>query len=278
LWTVRRILAVLLSGLALAPAAHAQSSAIVGIVTADSAGTNALGGALVTIAGTPISTRTNWMGEYRLGGLAPGQYVIGVQFIGYRPRHDTITVASAESRRDFVLDVEPVKLDSVVSTSPRPRQWISPRLRGFEERRASSGGYFISDSILRKNENRTLADVLGTYLAGIAFARQIGDAAYAFSSRSAKSGKFAFLGGGVPSHDLQHRLIPAKCYVTVYLDGVLVYDLGLQGGGTDAPPPDINHYRVSDFAGVEFYAGEASTPVQFRSSGCGTLLLWTREQ
>jgi carboxypeptidase family protein len=276
---VRRILAVLLSIPMLAPAAGAQTSTIAGVVTSDSAGTRALGGALVTIIGTTVAARTNPMGEYRLSGLAPGQYVIGVQSIGYRPRHDTITVGFAETRRDFVLDVEPVKLDSVVSKAAAPRQWISPALRGFEERRTSgAGGYFISDSVLRNNENRTMADALGAYRAGIAFARQVGDAAYAFSTRNPKSGKFVFLGGGVPAHDWQNKPTPAKCYATVYLDGVLVYDLGLQPSNSPAPPPDINQYHVSDLAGVEFYAGGASTPIQFRSSGCGALLLWTREK
>ena len=279
-WFVRRILAVLIGGLTLAPVARGQSSAIAGLVTGDSARAHALVGAQVTIAGTTIAARTNVVGEYRLSGLAPGQYVIGVQLIGYRPLHDTITVGPAESRRNFVLDVAPVRLDSVVSTAASPRKWISPGLRGFEERRASrAGGYFISDSLLRNNENRSMADALAAYLAGIAFARQVGDAAYAFSSRNPKPGKFVFLGGGVPQYDSQHKPIPAKCYATIYLDGVLVYDLGSQsGGGHSEPPPDINQYHVSDLAGVEFYAGDASTPIQFRSSGCGTLLLWTREK
>lgn len=274
---------MLFSGLTIAPPAGAQSAAIVGLVSADSAGTHALGGALVTLAGTHRSTRTSWMGEYRLGGLDPGQYVIGVQLIGYRPRQDTITVGPSEARRDFVLDVDPVKLDSVVSTADAPRQWISPGLRGFEDRRAAGGGgYFLSDSLLRRNENRTFAEMLGAYVPGMAFARQSGDAAYAFSSRNPKSGKFAFLGGGVPARDWQNKPILAKCYVTVYINGALVYDLGTQDEGKanlspPQPPPDINQYHVSDFAGVEFYAGEGSTPIQFRSSGCGTLLLWTRE-
>ena len=44
----------------------------------------------------------------------------------------------------------------------------------------------------------------------------------------------------------------------------------------DAPPPNLDDFSVSTLAGVEYYAGGAALPPQFKSSGCGTLLLWTR--
>ena len=40
----------------------------------------------------------------------------------------------------------------------------------------------------------------------------------------------------------------------------------------------IEKLRVEEFAGIEFYAGGASVPVQYNKTGssCGVLLLWSR--
>ena len=65
------------------------------------------------------------------------------------------------------------------------------------------------------------------------------------------------------------------CWLTVYMDGVLTYSR--KNGG---PPPNFKDIATNQFAGVEFYAGGASLPAQYNASdsGCGTLLLWTRER
>ena len=69
---------------------------------------------------------------------------------------------------------------------------------------------------------------------------------------------------------------PTGCWASIYLDGVRIYDVG-QG----KPAPDFNALNVDQYAGVEFYAGAATTPLQFSSSSgfdCGALVLWTRER
>jgi hypothetical protein len=43
------------------------------------------------------------------------------------------------------------------------------------------------------------------------------------------------------------------------------------------PPLNIDSFGVRDLAGIEYY-GPATTPAQFKSSPCGTLLLWTRDK
>jgi hypothetical protein len=43
-------------------------------------------------------------------------------------------------------------------------------------------------------------------------------------------------------------------------------------------PPSMDNFNVNSLAGVEYYGGEATAPLGFRNSGCGLLLLWTREK
>ena len=69
----------------------------------------------------------------------------------------------------------------------------------------------------------------------------------------------------------------AQCPVTLYLDGVRIYD---SAKDTLDQMPDLSRYNTRDYAAVEFYAGGASVPIRYNetSSGCGVLLLWTRER
>jgi hypothetical protein len=71
--------------------------------------------------------------------------------------------------------------------------------------------------------------------------------------------------------------------VTVYLDGVRIYDASMElyakvQGATIRP--DFGRLTARDYAAVEFYAGGATIPAQYNATGsdCGVLLLWTRER
>jgi hypothetical protein len=57
---------------------------------------------------------------------------------------------------------------------------------------------------------------------------------------------------------------------------MLLYD----ESGMGADPPDATRIPVSDLGGVDFYAISATAPVQYNKtgSGCGVLLIWTRER
>jgi hypothetical protein len=72
------------------------------------------------------------------------------------------------------------------------------------------------------------------------------------------------------------RKYPDECYVTVYVDGTRRYD---KAESFRAPPPALGGFVIGDLGGIEFYAGSATVPSQFQSkSGCGVLLVWTRER
>jgi hypothetical protein len=66
--------------------------------------------------------------------------------------------------------------------------------------------------------------------------------------------------------------------VTLYVDGVVVFNSANNKSTADIP--DLALFRAADYAGIEYYAGGASMPTKFNftSSGCGVLLLWSRER
>jgi hypothetical protein len=208
--------------------------------------------------------RTDSSGEFRFDGLAGGQLLVEIRHIGFDVLRDTIVVERGrETSHRFALTPNVQPLDTVRAVA-KESTYISPMLRGFEERRLShQGGQFISDSVLRANENTTLANILGripgaTITTGPKLRRVL------VSTRKPCNGP-AFR---VCTHP--------DCYVEIHLDGVLIYYPGSGEG-----PPDLAKMGITDLAGIEYYAGGASMPIDMHSStdqGCGSLWLWTREK
>lgn len=150
-------------------------------------------------------------------------------------------------------------LPKVVVTDSSPA-FISPALRGFEERRRSGLGHFLGESELRASEHRKLADLLQSRVPGIVIQRGRGASGLASprnTSLSAPRGSGAVTG--------------PVCYPDAYLDGVRISHAG--------SAVNLDDYQVSDLAGVEFH-NVATVPIQFNATGagCGVLLLWTRER
>lgn len=258
-----------------AATAGAQTASLSGFIAADSNGSARLANAEVTIAALRMTARTNWLGEFVVGPLASGRYLVSIRHVGYVNYQDSVMIGD-DTRRNFVLAKPPALLDSVVATASAPRKWISPALNAFEERRtAGSGGHFIDAAILRRSDSRSLVDVLTGYTPGLSYMRRGGNAAYAYSTRNPQLNVCALCRGSMkkPAGDSK---LPDACYATVYLDGGLVYDMTTNG--RSAPPPDLNEFRVEEMGAVEFYGGDATVPLPYKSSGCGTLLLWTRER
>jgi hypothetical protein len=248
-------------------AVRAQSPAtLIGIVLRDSAGSARVGGAEVRLSGVQQPVTTNYLGEFRITGLQRGRYEVTIRRLGFLPYRDTVEIPpSGRLEREFVLAEQPVTLDSVrVATTER--KYISPGLNAFEERRKAGFGHFITDSVLRRNDERPLAGVIVSYVPGVRLAR--GTGTYISSMRKCGDGP-AFLTCRGPA---------VQCPPAMYVDGVLVYNPAVQ---TDPRlRPDLSLMLVREYAGVEFYNGGATIPAQYNQTGngCGVLLLWTRER
>jgi hypothetical protein len=254
--------------IALAPATapgslRSQSGAVEGSASTDSLGKHSVPGVDISIPALNLTTHTNFAGEYHLGGITAGRYLIVATAVGLRSVGDSVTVtAGTTTYHDFVLATRAIVLDSVVSKAPAERKYISPSLTAFEERRMEGkGGSFIDEQKLRKDDGRQLSNEIAANIPGVIMT--VGG--------TLLSGRTMCRGGEL------HCTKP-NCFVTVFVDGVPIY--ASAGGRGQMPPPNFTRMQTDEYAGIEFHAGGASLPSQFNGPGseCGVLLLWTRER
>jgi hypothetical protein len=245
--------------------AHAQTGTFAGTVARDSIGT-AVGNAEVQLPQLNRAVTTNYLGEFRLGEIPAGRYVVVVRAVGFQPFIDSISVkAGAAVDGDIVLTALPVNLDAARTVAAAPEKRLPPGIAELEERRKMHmGGFFVTDSMLRANDERKL-----TYLLAQAPRLQ----------QALSSGYGIFLAvPGPPSsgYKTDGTFPPNKCFVNVYLNGARYWM------GPPSPlnaPPDFDAMWAREYSGVEYYASTATIPPQYNSTngwGCGVLLLWTR--
>ena len=221
-----------------------------------------------TATGTSVMTSTT--GAANLGSIVPKGGEIRLRKIGFEEQTMTISMGAADTLPITVVMKRVAELPAVVTKDAAPR-YMSPILKGFEERRKNhASGYFIEDSILRKEDNRALGNVLVAHAPG-AVVKQVSSANFLLKSPRCSN-------GGQPD---------------VYIDGVPLAHLDdprwpmPKGRNRFSNPPDprdfpidLNQFAVRDLAGIEYYPDNATMPVQFSrtASGCGALFLWTRER
>ncbi|MEP6495864.1 MAG: hypothetical protein ABJF01_24505 [bacterium] len=189
---------------------------------------------------TALTTKT---GTVSLVFLPDGGAMVRIRKVGYQP----ITMPVAISAIDTVpvtimLSAAVTSLPAVVSRESAP-VYRSPKLREFEARRKLGFGHFIPEADLRKFDNGPMQNALRG-IPGMMVACNRGSCV-AMGSRALN-----------------------KCPVGVYIDGTLSVER------------DLTRFNVNDYAGVEFYAGGPSLPIEYTTgkSACGALLLWTRER
>lgn len=208
---------------------------------------------------TGLSALTTATGTLSLFFVDTTGGVLSIRKLGF----DAITLAVSNSPRDtvpltIVLKRSAQVLPTVVTKAKGDERvpYVSPGLQAFEERRHAGFGYFIPETVLRKRDNSPLSEVI------------IGNAP-----------GLLIRGGRIYGHRIGGNKLgndPTPCWLTVYINGALYYSKANVG----MTPPDFSTFPTSEYAGIEFYPGGATLPVQYNrtDSGCGTLLLWTRER
>ncbi|HEX5436750.1 MAG TPA: carboxypeptidase-like regulatory domain-containing protein [Gemmatimonadaceae bacterium] len=215
---------------------------------------------------TGVSEKTSSTGTIALTFLPDGGGMVRIRKLGYEMQTRMVAISPADTAPVTVVLSPVVRLPEVTTHSAVPS--ASPNLRGFEERRErSASGQFVTDSVLRKEDTRALANVLRSHVSGINIVQR---------------GRFALLEPGPSCQTEFGERTPAP--PDVYLDGMLLPHppappnrAFLKGTG-DVEPFDLAQFSVTDLAGVEWYPETSMAPPQFShtSKGCGVLLLWTR--
>ncbi len=232
-------------------------------------------GAHVLLPALKLDATTDSTGAFRFARLPVGTQIAQVRMVGYALRQDTITLTAGwESVRTYALEVKAPLLDTVRASAGKQR-YISPLLQGFEERRlADAGGYFVSDSVFRRNESSTMANIISSRMPGLTTVYV--NHARVFASTRKQCRGLALLGSPKSSCRVTGQ---PDCYVAVYVDGVLYFNAKMAEEGVQ--PPDMEKdLDPVNFAGAEYYAGGASMPIDMHpdDDGCGSLWLWTRER
>jgi hypothetical protein len=245
--------------------AHAQTGTFLGTVARDSMD-NAVGNAEVALPQLNLKTTTNYMGEFRLGQIPPGRYAVTVKAVGFQPLTDSITVkAGATVDGDIILTALPVDLAAAHTTATETQHRLPSGIQELEDRRKlHMGGFFVTDSMLRANDERKI-----TYM--LAMAPRIEQVLSQMGS-----GIYIAVPGAPPvEYKTDGTFPPGRCYANIYLNGA-PYWLGPPSPTN--PPPDFNAMWAREYSGIEYYASSSSIPSQYNATrwGCGVLLLWTR--
>lgn len=207
-----------------------------------------------------LTTRT---GTVALLFLPDGGSLVRLQKIGYEAQTLMVAISPADTIPLTLVLHRVTQLSPVVTKAKETPRYISPALRGFEERRKSGFGYFVDDSVLRANEGHLLANVLVSRMPG--FITKPGSASATYLLQSPRC-----VSGGPPQ---------------VYLDGVPMSPTPPPGsarrlGSLDNVPFNLSEFDVTSLSGVEWYPDGNAAPAEFNATSrrCGVLLLWTRER
>jgi hypothetical protein len=229
-------------------------------------------GAEVWLISGEQRAQTDSLGVFQFARVSPGKQLLQIRRIGYEVSRDSLTVRlGSDTAYRFVLKPQATQLDTV-RTFAGQQNYVSPMLRGFEARRLSGGGgRFVSDSVLRRNENSTLTNIIAARIPGL----MVGAGRALVSSR--KPCKGLVLLHTSPNDRCASSGVP-NCFVSVFVDGVLRFSSQMADEGVR--PLDLSREAISNYGGIEFYADAGTAPAGMHSNddGCGSLWLWTRER
>ena len=203
-----------------------------------------LEGAEVILTNLRRLARANGMGEAAISSIPYGVQRVRVRRLGYSPTELDLAVSGDTTGAVFRLRRVPTELGAVhVEAS-----WMPARMRDVEARRKRGIGRFLADTDLDKDRDRDFHLTMTTRVPGL-------------KTLIGSDGNRVL----ASTRDNLGMTGVSPCYVTLYLDGMIV------------DPKDSEMIRTWDLAAVEFFQA-AEVPVQYRNKpyGCGVLLLWSK--
>ena len=202
----------------------------------------------IEVLDADVVVRTNGQGRYRIGTLAAGEYTVEARAIGYVPERRSVTVGTNAIR---TVDVR-VRVAARVLAPVKTVVPADGYRTGFHERRArSTGGRFLTNEQIRASGYTRVTDLLRS-VPGLQLRRAGNVAVMEFTGRGGRT---------FSSHG---------CPVAYAVDGIPVEPAAFGIDGEIA----LDHVEA-----IEVYDA-ATAPVQYarRGTGCGVILIWTRER
>jgi hypothetical protein len=193
-----------------------------------------LSGARVSIAdGT--WTEANSRGEWTLSAIPTGTRVLVVRAVGFYPQRVVVDVVDGAPTVFTELPTMKAVLDTVRVTAARDTR----ETRGFEERRRTGIGRFLTQEDVQRRQPLVTSDLLNS-VAGLRVER----------AADPTEGRRVLMSGSVGD----------RCFPAIYIDGQYMSDLGAD---------DIDAFvRPGEIAGIEVYSGPWA-PVQFTRGMAG---------
>lgn len=251
-YSVMRVAGVALAFAAASAGAQAPSAAslpsyrlrVLGVF--DSQSGSPIEGVEVTDAFSHTVAVTTKTGTVSLAFLPEGGSMLRIQKIGFKPVTQVVVISPADTVAITVLMEAAAQSLPAVVTKDSATTFLSPGMRAFEERRKAGFGRFITEAELRKNENRSLTNIVRQTGTGVSCTRRTPIRCFAVNTRVGGSG----------------------CSLDVYYDGTLVND----------DFRDLEQIRTDQIGAVEIYASTATVPAEYNKTGkgCGVMLLWSR--
>lgn len=213
-----------------------------------------LAGALVTVIGSERRTLTDSIGGFHLEGLAPGEHMVEVSFIGHQTLQHPVRLTGADAVRiDLELPVEAVPLRGV---EVEGRGRMSAGMVGFHERRERATGFFFTADDIAAMQARLVTDLL----------RRVPGATVQSIEGPYGRSQVVRMGRALGAAGAR------ECSAVYYMDGIpfpVSADVG------------INTYvSIRDIEGVEVYSGTSRIPSRFNTgqmnTRCGVIAIWTR--
>ncbi len=198
-----------------------------------------MSGARIVVWGTGLEATTHSDGRFNLAGLPAGTFSVEARAIGFDPRRVPVDLSSTRAASVQISFTKRVQqLSRVVIMGKRSSR--SNDVEDFLRRSRSGMGHYLlgSDDILKNSYSVTQA--MRT-MPGV---------------NVVPSGRF----GNVV-------LLRGRCVPAVYIDGMEASD------GYESLDDLVSTQQI---AGIEVYAGLGEVPMQYRSNGCGVVLVWTK--
>jgi hypothetical protein len=245
---------------------HVGDSRLSGVVISSPSG-EPLANAQVSVINGP-ATRANERGEWTLVNAPPGTRMLEVRATGYYPERRAVdVVANAPSIRTTLTTMRAM-LDTVRIAGRR----VGHDLTGFEERRRSGAGLYLTATDVMRRNPIEITDVL-RLLPGLRIER---------SGMTLDTAEVDVDPNAMGTHLLMRGVMKDWCAPAIYMDGYYVGDLMVEDINTWTKPGEvvgIEIYRSPpippqfDRGMVGVGAGEGAGQVRL----CGSIVVWTKQ-